>query len=302
MSYDQPAAKPESSLPRIQARPLEGLTVGLSVSCGEDSALHGFTEEEMNRAIVRLSDVLLSAGAQLVFGHDWRPGGVMSAVARLAVAHEPAVASADDQAARRVCRITNLVPWDRKPELPPDLRDDLEQRGILRIEQVPLPTVLAQQEAEIGKRTVRAAALCLLRRRLAELCDARICLGGKFQKYEGFWPGILEEVFTSALQSQGNQVLLSGMLGGAAERILQAARTGNWENLLELNSDVELRKGFASLQREAASLFPELRQAPEVLSWNNLQQRSGLNETDWESLVGATDIEVVSALAIKALR
>src|SRR5258708_17916304 len=130
MSYDQPTRKSESPLPRSQARPLEGLTVGLSVSFGEDSTLHGFTEEEMNRAIVRLSDVLLSAGAQLVFGHDWRPGGVMSAVARLAVAHEPAVASADDQAPRRVGRTTNPAPSGRKPDLPPDLRDDLEQLGI----------------------------------------------------------------------------------------------------------------------------------------------------------------------------
>lgn len=302
MTEDPPIPNPESPLPKSQARPLEGLTVGISVSFGEDSTSRGFTEEEMNRAIVRLSDALLSAGAQLVFGHDWRPGGVMSAVARLAVAYDPAVASAGDQAAHQSCRITNLVPWDRKPELPPDLRDDLERRGILHIEQVPLPTVLAQQEAEIGKRTVRAAALCLLRRRLAELCDARICLGGKFQDYEGFWPGILEEVFTSALQSQGRQVLLSGMLGGAAEKILQAARTGNWEDLLQLNPDAELRKGFESLQRSAASLFPEVRRAPEVLSWTNLQQHSGLSEADWERLVGATDIEVVSALAIKALQ
>src|SRR5260221_2829889 len=256
----------------------------------------------MSGLIVRVSDAVLSAGAHLVAGEDGRQGGVMAAVARVAFAYDPPVASADDQAARRACRITNLVPWDRTPELSPDLRDDLEQRGILRIEQVPLPAVLAQQEAEIGKRTVRAAALCLVRRRLAELCDARICLGGKFQKYEGFWPGILEEVFTSSLQNKGRQVLLSGMLGGAAEKILQAARTGNWENLLQLNPDVELRKGFASLQSAAASLFPELRQAPEELSWNNLQQRSGLNEADWVSLVGATDIEVVSALAIKALQ
>src|SRR5260370_16798282 len=110
MSYDQPTAQPESPLPRSRARPLEGVTVGLSVSFGEDSALHGFTEEEMNRAIVRLSDVLLSAGAQLVFGHDWRPGCVMSAVARLAVPHEPPLPSAHHQASRPLPPIPNLIP------------------------------------------------------------------------------------------------------------------------------------------------------------------------------------------------
>src|SRR4051812_7920156 len=91
---------------------LEGLAVGISVVSGEDSAQHGYGEEEMNRAVVRLSDVLLSAGARLVFGHDWRPTGIMSAVARLAVLYEPIAAVTGDQAIPpRSCRITNLVAW-----------------------------------------------------------------------------------------------------------------------------------------------------------------------------------------------
>lgn len=195
------------------------------------------------------------------------------------------------------------MPWDQKPELPQDLREDLEQRRILRIEQVSLPAVILERQPELGRRTVCAAGFSILRQRLAELCDARICLGGKFQKYQGFWPGILEEVFTSATKNHGRRVLLSGMLGGAAERILQAARTGNWENLLQPNPDVELRNGFESLQSSvSAPLFPNLRRASEVLSWSNLQRQSGLNENDWETLASATDVEVVAALAIKSLQ
>src|SRR5690242_10358288 len=113
MTPDASIANPDPRGPKVRGRPLEGLAVGIGVALGEDSAQHGFGEEEMNRAIVRLSDALLSAGARLVFGHDWRPSGIMSAVARLAVSYDSGAAVPEDQTARRSCRITNLVPWDR---------------------------------------------------------------------------------------------------------------------------------------------------------------------------------------------
>lgn len=298
---DDPAAKPTVPALKPVKRPLEGLVVGISVALGEDSAARGFGDAEMNRVVVRLSDALLSAGARLVFGHDWRPTGVMAAVARLAVTYDQSAAALQDSSARKSCRITNLVPWDRRPELPADLREDLEKRGMLRVEEVPLPPAFAQLEPEIGRRSLRAAALCVLRRRLAELCDARICVGGKYQKYEGFFPGILEEAFTSASRDRGNKVLLSALLGGAAAKILRAARTNDWNDFLQPNADEELRKGYARLSSVDPTAFPDLHRAPDALNWNRLQERSGLTSGDWECLASATDIEVVSAMAIKAL-
>jgi len=301
MNPSDPNTQGQEAIPKSAHRPLEGITVGISVALGDDSALHGFGEEEMNCAVVRLSDSLLSAGAQLAFGHDWRPNGVMSAVARLAVSYDPGVSRSEDQSAGRSCRITNLVPWGRRPELPPDLRDDLEQRGILRIEEVGLPPTIAAHEQELTTRTLRAAALCVLRRRLTALCDARICLGGKFQDYEGFWPGILEEAFASALSSPHHKVLLSGVMGGAAEKILQAAQSGTWHTLVQPKSDDELATGFEQVRRFDPTIFPDMQRAPELLSWENLERRSGLHATDWQRLATARDIEVVSALALKAL-
>ena len=60
----------------MTGRPLEGKAIGISVALGEDHARCGYGAEEMNRTVVRLSEVLLSAGARLVFGHDWRPYGI----------------------------------------------------------------------------------------------------------------------------------------------------------------------------------------------------------------------------------
>ena len=105
-------------------------------------------------------------------------------------------------------------------QLPPDLRVDLEQRGILRIEETRLPPTLAVREKELGKSLLRAASHSILRKRLAVLCDARICLGGKFRTYQGFWPGILEEALLSAAKPK-TKVLLSTLMGGAARKIVR---------------------------------------------------------------------------------
>lgn len=294
-----PADTMEGQVPA--GRPLEGITIGISVALGEDSALHGFSEQEMNRAIVRLSDSLLSAGAYLAFGHDWRPNGVMSAVARLAVSYDPGTARMEDSSGRPWCRITNLAPWGRKPELPPDLRDDLEQRGILRVEEVDLPASIAVHAQEFSTRALRAAALSVLRRRLTSLCDARICLGGKFQDYEGFWPGIFEEALASAASNPNYKILLCGMMGGATEKILQAAQTGNWQDIAQPKTDAGLGASIERLRTLDPSLFSDIERAPELLNWKHLEARSGLDPADWQRLAAARDIEVVAALSIKAL-
>jgi SLOG-like protein len=288
------------SVPR-QARPLEGIRIGISVALGEDSAQYGIKQDEMNALILRLSEALLSAGACLVFGHDWRPKGVMSAVASLAVAFDPGSTASNAKGGIRSSRITNLVAWDQMPELPLDLREDLEKRGILRVEQVNLPDELAVQFQWLGRRTMRAAALSILRQRLASICDARICLGGKYQKYEGFWPGILEESYLSATVKR-SPVLLSGLLGGASELILRASKTNQWERLLMPTRDEELAKGFKALANLEHLRGAELADASEVLRWESLQERSRLSESDWDLLAGARDIKVVAALSIKALQ
>ena len=287
--------KPERIHSIASERPLEGMAIGISVAYGEDSATRAFTEEEMNSCVVRLADALLAAGARLVFGHDWRPNGVMAAVGDLAVRYEPSM----PPAATDTCRITNLVPWDRHVELPEKLREDLQARGILRVEEIPLPESLMQREPQLGKRTLRSGALSLLRQRLAGLCQARVCLGGKYNKYEGFWPGILEEAWTASRKRQ--PVFLSGMLAGAASLVLQASRTGNWSALTSGNPDENVRRGLALIRESRAIDLPDFDRCEEIMNWEQLQMMSGLHMEDWQRLTEATDIAVVIALALKGL-
>jgi hypothetical protein len=90
-------------------RPLSGCVIGISISESEEMDRLGFDRSEMNRCVVRLSESLLSAGARLAFGHDWRPGGVMEAVAALAVRYFNVQRDAEGQPVQREAPIINRV-------------------------------------------------------------------------------------------------------------------------------------------------------------------------------------------------
>src|SRR6185503_12876261 len=170
--------------------PLEGCSVGISISASED--LHGrsLDLETVNRAVLQIAEVLLGAGANLVFGHDWRPGGVMQAIAGMAVRYHHRFSARTELPVR----ILNLVappdvPWLRREEheaeaMSARLRGHVEARQI---------AFQGDPDREAG----RANALSALRRELTACCHARICLGGTLdeRKYKGWHPGIVEEGF-----------------------------------------------------------------------------------------------------------
>ena len=134
-------------------RPLHGLRVGLSVSGDEaELARRGFTLEGMNRFTVRVARALLAEGAGLAFGHDWRPEGVMEAIASIAFDHQPTAAVAGAAPA-----ILNLVPYpNRRSETDADLLARLE--GIVEVRAAGLPTDLPPM-AEEPRRVARSGVI-----------------------------------------------------------------------------------------------------------------------------------------------
>ena len=70
-------------------RALTGVSVGISISESEDSGRLGFGSKEVNQVTVDFSRELVGQGASVVFGHDWRPDGVMHAVATAAAGAQP---------------------------------------------------------------------------------------------------------------------------------------------------------------------------------------------------------------------
>lgn len=201
------------------SRPLHGLVIGLSVSVSENIGAWGYTPDDVNRVTVRMSEALLAAGARLMFGHDWRPDGIMDALCRLAVKYQPA---GDANSAEPL--IQSLLPWPVQTSLDPTLRVELEQRGVLRIESMPAP---AGDWPSNDDPTAKAVALSELRIALGERCDARICVGGKEAKKKddvigGFFAGVIEEAYRTA--TAGKPLYIGSFLGGASAAVVEYLR------------------------------------------------------------------------------
>lgn len=185
-------------------RPLVGWAVGLSISESDDSAERGFPLWQVNRVTLQLVSALFGQGVRLIFGHDWREDGVMEAVhgfARQVEAPLPLSSAEADTAGQPFLR--NVLPWPDAPRLPALDLDRLS--STLRVESAGLPVELRTVETQAlhaGRGSplyqyVRARGLTFLRHRLGELCDARLCLGGRASGYEGRYPGVIEEALLS---------------------------------------------------------------------------------------------------------
>lgn len=272
-------------------RSLEGWVIGISVANSEDLAACGYTPEDVNRASVRLSEALLSAGARLVFGHDWRPDGIMEAICRIAVTVQPPLSDRDTPAAM----IQNLLPWPTQPSLEPELRQDLEQRGILKVQTIGLPEC---DWSKTTDSTARAIALTHMRRELALRTHARVCLGGKLQSADGFFAGIVEEAYNAAKANQ--PVYLSRLLGGAAAKLIDAlsASTEGGPGLRVLGPK---ETAYQEVQAKSPQLVPEAADLTSAFSAQKMQERSGLDPNDWQRLLNASDVEAFSALVIRGL-
>jgi hypothetical protein len=205
-------------------RPLAGYAVNLSISESDDSSQLGFPDWQVNRITLQLVAALFGQGATVVFGHNWREDGVMQAVCGFAqqvqspVPISPAEADATGQPL-----LMNFLPWPDKPYLPIEELENLS--STLRIEEAGLPPDLqpvSERALQAGPATdlykyLRARALTVLRYRLNAACDARLCLGGRLTKYQGRYPGIIEEAFLAIKFNK--PLFLAGLLGGAVKQV-----------------------------------------------------------------------------------
>ena len=249
-------------------RPLQGCIAGISISDSEDMERCGFDRSDMNRCVVRLSEMLLADGARIAFGHDWRPGGVMMAVAALAVRH---FRLGDGDQRNGPAPILNFVAPPDVPFLSAAADSSADPmvgrlKGIVDARQVSVPSG-----------TQRGEALSIMRTELAELCDIRMCLGGKLRAFSGVMPGVVEEAL-GALRN-GRPVFASAIFGGAsafiADQMRQAASTS------PARADNKLREQAAEI-RAYAQKVP-----------------TGLTPGEQESLWGATSIDQCIELILR---
>jgi hypothetical protein len=199
------------------------MLVNLSISENLDSAERGFPTSQVNRVILQVVSALFGQGASLIFGHDWRDDGVMEAVHRYAQQSQPPASRL--QSSDRPL-LWNLLPWPDKPRLPQQALECLATT--LRVDSAGLPEDLIHYEESAlsdGQESsryqyLRARGLTHLRRRLTEVSQARLCIGGRKKGAQGRYPGVIEEALFSL--EYHKPLYLVGLLGGAAHQIIQA--------------------------------------------------------------------------------
>jgi len=122
--------------------------------------------------------------------------------------------------------IQNLLPWPDLPRLP---EWELEQvSSTVHVMPAGLPEDLLAVDEEARRagpdsdlyRYVRARGLTFLRHQLTEACHVRFCLGGRLSRFEGLYPGTIEEALLAI--RAGKPLYLASLLGGATEQVVQA--------------------------------------------------------------------------------
>ena len=203
-------------------RSLAGLRLGISLSESEFDVPYRVNSRFVNDLTVRFASTWLNSGGMVALGHQWRPGGIMQQVAHWArefqwIDWDTMEESSNNAAAQ----ILNLIAW---PDLPPrwDAIEREELAGILECRVVgPLgiATDGLDPTSELGK-FARIRALTAMRRELADVCHARVCIGGASGKPERRLPGVIEEALLT--YQAGKPLYISSATGGASKAMADA--------------------------------------------------------------------------------
>ncbi|HEY3743767.1 MAG TPA: hypothetical protein VGL53_28175 [Bryobacteraceae bacterium] len=174
-------------------RPLQGISIGFSISESEDLADYGLDPSHINTVTLELCRRFIALGAKVVLGHQWRPNGVMESVARFAQNYHGGSESGIGPI------IHNYMAWPDRAALTDAERKQLE------------PIVQIHEGSDEGRG--RAEALSSMRSLVAYNCNARICIAGKKKQDSGLVHGVIEEAALTL--ARGNPVYMSSMMGGA---------------------------------------------------------------------------------------
>jgi hypothetical protein len=103
-----------------------------------------------------------------------------------------------------------------------------------------------------------------LREELADLCDVRVCLGGKLAGFSGKMPGIVEEAL-GALR-KGRPVFTSGIFGGASRFIVDEMSQGK-VTFTKQSPDPKLSEQAAEIRKLSATFSRGLEASEEERLW-----------------------------------
>ena len=195
------------------ASPLEGMQVAMSLSDSPDAGgPEGFTEHHAKDATVHIARTLISAGAAIAYGGDFRAGGYTPLLAQLIQTYNQ---TASKRAQDLHIYLAAIVPIEEAPENVPLSAHRLKSPSEIAGEALlPDPSLPGAPPAPLY--------FSDMRRVMEKHTQARVILGGNAHPrtepggtgYGGRYPGVVEEAWRT-LQA-GNPLYVAGGFGGAA--------------------------------------------------------------------------------------
>ncbi len=230
----------------MSEKALSGKLVALSVSENEDLGSRGFSGEHINRLCLRISRMLLRAGAGIAYG------GVMGTGSLTKIFHSAALRELDwtpldDESEIHRTPFVNYQPWPWYLDLPEEPRDR-DRRCTYRFVSYCAEEQAARSGDEIKDSRDSAHASSRMRRWMAEDCDARVIIGGKATGFAGVMPGILEEALFHLELDKPLYVV--GRFGGAAAALADA--------FLQQDEDTDLPRCLIEDHREGKEKLEHL--------------------------------------------
>ena len=296
-------------------RPLAGYSLSLSISENEDSTAQGFPDWQVNRLTLQLTAALFGQGVSILFGHNWRDDGVMQAVHGFAQQAQPPIRlSKDENSAEPQPLLLNCLPWPDNPYLYLSVEELEMLKPTLSITAMGLPQELesvrdkALSEGPDSRlyRYVRARALTVARKRLTELADARLCIGGRRSKTEGRYPGILEESLLALRVKK--PLYLSGVLGGITKDIINAVEGQNPFAFhptpiddLELFTKPPIKEIDPKTQEDRESDVASVWQLFRSMGESEIARRNGLTEEENREMFHSDVVDHVIRLVLTGL-
>ncbi|MEO5913789.1 MAG: CHAT domain-containing protein [Luteolibacter sp.] len=193
--------------------PLEGMQVAMSLSKSPDSdGPLGYTSFHAEDATVQVARTLISCGAAIAYGGDFRPDGYTPLLAQLIQTYNQ-TASAEAQHLHSYL-VATIPPGDAPENTPLIIHSLLKSPDMVKMALLPKPPATPAIPA--------ALYLSDMRRVMAKQVQACFQLGGKTEPrtvaneegYSGRYPGLVEEAWHS-LQEK-NPLYVAGGFGGAA--------------------------------------------------------------------------------------
>jgi len=204
--------------------PLEGMQVAMSLSDPPDEYNPaGYTKKHAIDATVYVARTLISAGAAIAYGGDFRTSSYTELLALLIQAY--------NQTATKAAReLHNYL----AAHIPPEEAPEGLPLAIHHLHQSPEMAKLAIMPVPAEKRPQPVGFyLSDMRRVMAQCTQARVILGGQVgprlvegaeEGYQGRYPGVVEEAWRSLAAAQPLYVL--GGFGGAAALVAELLGSG----------------------------------------------------------------------------